>query len=102
MEKPETVGQTYCLGGAEAFTWPELHRAAAQAITGRGRWVLPLPAWYGKLLARVFPGSLLPFNRDQVIMSQEDNTCDLAPFTAAFGWTPRGFRETLAGYAGRM
>jgi hypothetical protein len=25
---------------------------------------------------------LLPFNRDQVIMSQEENTCDLSKFQA--------------------
>ena len=99
LEKPGTVGQVYCVGGSEVLTWPELHRAMAEAITGRRRPVLPIPAWNAKLLARVLPSSLLGFNRDQVLMSREDSTCDLAPFTAAFGWTPRALRETLGTYA---
>jgi hypothetical protein len=45
------------------------------------------------------PAPILPFNRDQVIMSQEENTCDLSKFVADFGWTPRPFAETVRGYA---
>ena len=48
------------------------------------------------------PASLLPFNRDQVEMSQEDNTADVTKFTTDFGWTPGGFEEQLQEYAGRL
>ena len=72
------------------------------AIVGKRRWTMPLPAWYARLLTHVVPGSLLPFNRDQVTMSQEDNTCDLSRFVADFGWTPRGFEETLRSYAAQL
>lgn len=99
VERPGTIGKTYCVGGTEVVTWPELHRAMSQAIVGRPRPVLPMPAWNAELLARVVPNNLLGFNRDQVLMSQEDSTCDLAPFTADFGWAPRGLGETLATYA---
>lgn len=102
LEKPGTAGKAYCLGGSEVLTWPELHRAMSEAIVGRRRLVLPLPVWKAKLLARVVPNKLLGFNRDQVLMSQEDSTCDLAPFTADFGWTPRALRESLATYAKEM
>jgi hypothetical protein len=85
------------------LTLPELHRAVANAVVGHSRLVLPVPAWYAKLLTRVVPGSLLPFNRDQVIMSGEDTTSDdLARLTRDFGWSPKPFRETLAGYADQL
>jgi hypothetical protein len=44
----------------------------------------------------------LPFNRDQVIMSQENNTADLAKFKDDFGWEPREFVETLKTYAAQL
>lgn len=99
LDHSKTVGNTYAIAGTEVLTWPELHRTVAQAVVGHRRWVMPIPAWYAKAVARVTPGSLLPFNRDQVIMSQEDNTADLSPFTADFGWTPRPFRQVLETYA---
>jgi hypothetical protein len=45
---------------------------------------------------------MLPFNRDQVIMSQEDNTCDLAKFRGDFGWEPQPFREMVQSYAKQL
>lgn len=102
IERPNTVGKAYDLGGPDVLTWPELHGAISEAVTGHRRRVMPLPAWNAKLLARVLPESLLGFNRDQVLMSQEDSTCDLAPFTADFGWTPRPLRQSLSTYVDEM
>ena len=101
--KPGTVGRTYCLCGSEVMTWPQMHHAAAEAFVGRRRAVLPLPAWWAKLLSRVVPRPLLPFNRDQVVMSQEDGACqpaESARFAADFGWQPVGYRVALRDYAG--
>jgi uncharacterized protein YbjT (DUF2867 family) len=100
INNPKTIGQTYDLAGPDVLTWPELHRSVARAVTGKSRWVMPLPAWYAKALTRVVPAPLLPFNRDQIVMSQEDNPADVAKFAADFGWTPRPFAETLGAYAG--
>jgi NADH dehydrogenase len=102
LEKPETAGEVYPLGGPDRMTWPELHRTVAEAVVGKKRRVMPVPAWYAKALARVMPGAMLPFNRDQVIMSQEDNTCDLAKFRDDFGWEPQPFRETVRAYAKQL
>jgi NADH dehydrogenase len=99
LENPKTIGEVYPLGGAEQVTWPELHRASAKAIVRRERWVRAVPVWYAKMLTHVVPPAMLPFNQDQVVMSQEGNTCDMAKFKDAFGWEPRGFGETLATYA---
>ena len=102
LENPKTIGEVYLLGGSERLTWPALHRASAEAMIGKRRWVMAIPAWKAKILTRIVPGPLLPFNRDQVIMSQEDNTCDLAKFKDDFGWEPRGFAGTLKEYAETM
>ena len=59
-------------------------------------------AWYARTLTHVAPAKLLPFNRDQVVMSQENNTADLAKFEEFFGWEPRGFEETLKEYATQL
>jgi NADH dehydrogenase len=99
LANSKTIGEIYPIAGPDRVTWPQLHRICATAIIGRRRWVMPLPAWYAKLLTRIAPASLLPFNRDQVIMSQEDNTTDLAKFRDAFGFEPHPFEPTLRSYA---
>jgi len=102
LEKPQTALQTYELGGPETMTWPQLHRKVAVALVGKPRAVLALPVWYARFLTAVTPGFLLPFNRDQVIMSQEGSTCDLTPFRSDFGWEPKGFVESLESYKSEL
>jgi nucleoside-diphosphate-sugar epimerase len=99
LERPTTIGQTIPLGGPDRMTWPQMYRTAAEAIVGRRRPVVAIPAWYAKLLTHVVPRPLLPFGRSEVLMSQEDNVCDPAAMTAAFGWPPRPFGETVRAYA---
>jgi NADH dehydrogenase len=102
LEKPATVGEIYPLGGTDVVSWPQMHHIVSKAIVGRERAAVALPAWYAKAITHVVPAPLLPFNRDQVIMSQEDNTCDLSKFVSDFGWTPRPFEETVKSYAGAL
>ena len=45
---------------------------------------------------------LLGFNWDQVVMSQEDNTCDLGKFRTDFGWEPKPFSASLKSYISTM
>ena len=97
-----TIGEIYPLGGSDVLTWRQLHQTAAEAIIGRKRAVVAVPAWYAKAITYVTPPFLLPFNRDQIIMSQEDNTCDLSKFIADFKWTPVPFEPTLREYAKQL
>jgi uncharacterized protein YbjT (DUF2867 family) len=99
LEKRRTIGETYPLGGPDQFTWPQLHRTIARAIVGRNRWVMPIAVWKAKLLAAIGIGKLAGFNRDQVIMSQEDNICDMTKFEHDFEWSPRGLESALSEYA---
>ena len=98
LEKPQTIGEVYPLGGPERMTWRQMHRTVAEVLRGKPRRVAAVPAWYAGALTRAVPRFLLPFNRDQVIMSQEDNTCDTAKAARAFGWVPTPFREALQEY----
>jgi uncharacterized protein YbjT (DUF2867 family) len=98
----KSIGRVYELGGADRLTWPMMHRIASQGIVGKQRLTLGIPAWYGKLVAGIVPGSLLPFNRDQVVMSLEDNSGDTGDFVRDFGWQPMGFEPSLRGYAGSI
>jgi NADH dehydrogenase len=102
LEKPQMLGEVYPVAGPDQITWPQLHETSAQAIVGRRRWVMALPAWYAKFVTYVAPASLLPFNRDQVIMSQENNTTDLTKFKSDFGWDPKPFEPTLREYASKL
>jgi NADH dehydrogenase len=96
------IGKRYEIGGAERMDWPGMHRIIARAVVGKERMTMAIPAWYGKLLAAVVPGNWLGFNRDQVVMSQEDNVAEVESFVRDFGWTPRGLGETLAEYAKQL
>ena len=99
LSNPKTIGEVYPLAGPDEVTWPQLHRISAEAIVGKRRWVMPMPVWVAKLLTRITPGPLLPFNRDQVIMSQENNTADITKFVDDFGWTPQPFEPMIRSYA---
>ena len=44
----------------------------------------------------------VPFNHDQVIMSQEDSLCETAKMREHFGFEPAAFEPTFAGYAGEI
>jgi NADH dehydrogenase len=99
LEKPETVGKVYSLGGPDRITWPQLHEIVAEAVVGHRRMVAAIPVWAAKALVGVGVAPLLGFNRDQLIMSQEDNTCDLGQFEKDFGWKPRAFAPLVREYA---
>jgi uncharacterized protein YbjT (DUF2867 family) len=99
IDRRQSIHKTYDLAGPDRLTWPEFHQVSSIELTGKRRLIAPLPAWFAKLLAAAGLGPLLDFNRDQVIMSQEDNVGDPTPFETDFGWKLRPFRETLHEYA---
>jgi hypothetical protein len=79
-----------------------LHHRVAELVVDHRRPVVPIPVWAGKFYAAIGIAGLLGFNRDQVIMSQEDNTCDKGKFVQDFGWMPQAFSTTFPSYAERL
>lgn len=104
LTREKTIEETYGLGGPDEFTWPELYRTIQKHLpAARKKRILAVPAWKAKLMARTpLLSSLLPFNWDQVVMSQEDSTCNLAKLRADFAIDPAPFEATLAGYASSL
>jgi nucleoside-diphosphate-sugar epimerase len=98
LEDPKMIGEVFPVGGSEQMTWPQMHHQAAEIIIGRRRPAIAIPAWYAKALTHLLPSALLPFTHDQVLMSQQDNVCDLSKFINTFGWTPKSFSESLRSY----
>ncbi|HET6246370.1 MAG TPA: NAD(P)H-binding protein [Tepidisphaeraceae bacterium] len=102
IDRPQTIRQTYCIGGADQLSWPQMHHVASEIFAGKRKAALGVPGWYAALLTYIVPGKLLPFTRDQVIMGQEDSVCDMSQFTNDLGWTPGGFGQTLREYAAEV
>lgn len=100
IDNPRTYGETYNLGGPDAFTWPELYAAVKSHLPrARNKSIRAVPVWYAKLIADL-PG--VPFNRDQVLMSQEDSVCDIHKVQSHLGLELAAFETTVADYAPKM
>jgi NADH dehydrogenase len=96
------VQRTYDLCGPAALTWNEFFDKllAAQGLR-RPKVHLPLPLAraLGTVLGKMSPYP--PFNREQVIMSREDNVGDPGPAERDFCFTQEPFEPYLARRFGR-
>ena len=107
LEKPETVGKTYEVGGPEIFTFDQIYREIAAAVGKPGKRLIHFPLWYGRLLASGFEWLARrgvfadpPLTRDQLRSLSRDNAADTSATEATFGGQWRrfgpGIREYLA------
>ncbi|HPF41100.1 MAG TPA: NAD(P)H-binding protein [Phycisphaerae bacterium] len=109
LSKPETIGQTYDLGGACAMSWKDMYRACKRLIPGALQWkpLVWMPVFKAKLLARtvmklpILP-KMLRFDVGQVQMSQEDSSCDTRPVEETFGIRMRDFEKELKLYGAEI
>jgi len=93
-------GKAYDVAGRDVMTWPQMYETARKLLPGAGmKPAIAVPIWYARLIAG-WPG--VPFNKDMVQMSSEDNTGDTVATTADLGVTFQGFEETMKSYAGQM
>src|SRR3989442_9781857 len=96
---PGTEKQTYEVGGPDAVTMIELLDLIGAALGRRRVRKVHIPLSLMRPLTRVLhplPG--FPVTPDQLLMLQEDNVCDPAPFYSTFGIRP----VRLATGIGRM
>jgi uncharacterized protein YbjT (DUF2867 family) len=94
-----TIGKTYDLCGPEAFTWNELYDKLL-AFHGLRKRKLHLPLPIARMQAAVFERLLAnpPFNRDQLLMVQEDNVGDPKPAEHDFAPQQETFEQGIARY----
>ncbi len=97
LRRPDTLGETYELGGASRHRYREI---VEQVLASRGRkrplLPVPFPVWHGlALLMGILPNA--PLTRDQVLLMQSDNVvADDAAGFGALGLQARGLSEALA------
>jgi NADH dehydrogenase len=73
IEDPETAGRIYELGGPRVYSFRELMQLVLK-VTGRSRWLAPIPCWLAMVLGAVFEWwPKPPVTRDQVRSLAYDN-----------------------------
>ncbi|HWC64465.1 MAG TPA: complex I NDUFA9 subunit family protein [Thermoanaerobaculia bacterium] len=99
LEKPETIGKSFDVGGPETLTMNEIYREIAAALGKPGKRLVHLPLWYGRILAAAM--SVLPdppLTRDQLRSLSLDNVGDVSPAAAVFGAPSVRFAEGIREY----
>ncbi len=107
LERQETSGKTFEVGGPEVLTLNDIYRETSRAVGKPGKPLVHFPLWYGRLLASAFEwlarrGVLEapPLTRDQLRSLSRDNVADVSATLAMFGGEWRrfgpGIREYLA------
>jgi NADH dehydrogenase len=105
LDKPETAGRVFEVGGPQTFTLNAIDREIAAAIGKPGKPLVHFPLWWGRFLAGRFEwlarkGVLEspPLTRDQLRSLERDNTADISETVAAFSGPWREFRPGIREY----
>ena len=99
LEKPESAGKAFELGGPETFSMNEIYREIASALGKPRKPMIHFPVWYGRILATlmgVLPRP--PLTNDQLNSLSRDNVGDTSATTAIFGPSTREFRSGIREY----
>lgn len=102
IESKRAISEVYPMGGPTAYTWPDLYAAVRKHLPSgavRNKKIVGVPVWYAKMIAGL-PG--VPFNKGQVIMSQEDSVCEIGKVQRDFGFELADFEEKLSEYGSRI
>ena len=105
LEKPETIGQVFEVGGPDVLTLNEIYREIATVLGKRRKPLFHFPVWWGRLLARFFERlarkgwiDAPPLTRDQLKSLSRDNVGDVSQTVAVFDGEWIGFREGIREY----
>jgi len=105
LERPETVGRSFEVGGPDVLTLNEVYREIAAAVGKPGKPLLHLPLWYGRILAAAFEWLARrgvftdpPLTRDQLKSLVRDNAADVSGTIAVFGGEWKRFRPGIREY----
>jgi NADH dehydrogenase len=105
LEKPESVGNVFEVGGPETLTLDEIYREIAAAVGKPRKPLVHLPLWWGRFLAGRFEWMARkgwieapPLTRDQLKSLERDNVGDTSRTAAIFGGEWRDFRSGIREY----
>lgn len=97
LERPETIGQVYELGGPRTWTYREITEEVARAV-GKRRLIVPLPVPLISLVAgtaEILRLRFFPVSTDQLRQLALDNVGPLDGVHRAFGFVPRKMEGEL-------
>ena len=105
LEKPETIGRSFEVGGPQVLTLNDIYREIAAAVGRPGKPLVHFPLWYGRILATGFEWlarrgvfSDPPLTRDQLRSLSRDNAADVSRTVAVFGDAWKAFRPGIREY----
>ncbi len=105
LEKPESRGKVYEVGGPEIFTLNQIYREIAAAVGKPRKPMIHFPVWYGRILARGFETLTRwglfadpPLTRDQLRSLSRDNVGDVTETVATFGGEWKRFAPGIREY----
>jgi NADH dehydrogenase len=105
LEKPETAGRVFDVGGPQIFTLNEIYREIARAIGKPRKPLIHFPLWWGRFLAARFEAAARrgwladpPLTRDQLRSLSRDNVADTSATLSTFGGAWREFRPGIREY----
>lgn len=105
LEKPETIGRAFEVGGPQTLTLNEIYRELALAVGKPQKPLVHLPLWWGRLLAGRFEWlarkgwlEAPPLTRDQLASLSRDNAADVSETLAVFGGPWRELRSGIHEY----
>ncbi len=105
LEKPETRGKSYEVGGPDVLTLNDIYREIAAAVGKPRKRLIHFPLWYGRILASVFESLARrgvfadpPLTRDQLRSLSRDNVGDVSETVAVFGGDWRRFAPGIREY----
>ncbi len=96
LERPETIGNVYPLGGPQVFTFHELLDELARVTGHRPHRKVHAPAGFVRLQAKLLLRHLPPPLRvtpDQITMLLAGTECDLTPMREGLGIEPASIGE---------
>lgn len=98
IEDRKTFGKVYELGGPDAMAYEELFDLIMEAV-GIKRKKLHIPIQLIRPMAAIYELLQVPvISRDQLIMLEEDNTCDNSAAVKDLGIRFQGLKEYLIGH----
>jgi NADH dehydrogenase len=96
LSMPQTAGQTYHLGGAEAYSYDEILDLTGRALGKEKLVKAHNPLFMVKPMIRMLEGlSRFPITNDQLTMMLEGNCCDPAEWAGAFAIEPISYAEGI-------
>ena len=105
LERPDTIGKTFEVGGPEVLTLNDIYREIATVLGKRRKPLVHLPLWWGRMLARMFEFlarrgwiDAPPLTRDQLKSLSRDNAADVSETVAVFDGHWKEFRPGLREY----